>query len=39
MLWVAITDKPFIPKNEDDEFIKLQKDWSDDETKKGHPMI
>lgn len=33
-LWVAITDGPFIPKNKQDNSIKLSKDWTHDETKK-----
>lgn len=34
MLWVAITDKTFIPKNKFDGAIKLPKSWSD-KGKKG----
>lgn len=35
MLWVAITDEPLILKNKVDDYGKLTKDWSDDETKKA----
>lgn len=33
MLWVAITDEPFISRNEINNYIKLSKDQSGDETK------
>lgn len=33
MLWVAISDKTFIPKNKIDGAIKLPKSWSDKEKK------
>lgn len=32
MLWVSITDDPCIPKNKADNFGKLPKYWSTDET-------
>lgn len=34
-LWVTTSDKPFFPGNEVDNFVKLPKDWTDDETKKA----
>lgn len=34
-LWVAITNKHFIPKSEVGNSVKHPKDWIDDETKKA----
>lgn len=33
-IWVAGIDEPFISKNEVDDYIKLPKDWTINETKK-----
>lgn len=34
-LWVAITQEPFIPNNKANNYVKLPKDWIEEETKKA----